>query len=158
MAENNNRKELERALNEFGDLIYRTSFIILGNQQDAEDVLQDTFIRYMEKSPVFKDYEHQKAWLLKVSHNLCKDLLRFKKRHTYVNIDEVEKSGSLSIGNEVIKYFISLPPKYKITLILFYVEGFQVSEISKIINISESAVKKRLQRGRNLIKVQLEEK
>ncbi len=153
----NKDNNLEQTIQEYGNIIYRTSYVMVGNEHDAQDIMQETFIRYMKKAPVFREKEHEKAWLLTVVHNLCIDMLRFRKRHLYVNLDEVDTVSRAQDENKVIKAILLLPAKYKMVLLLYYVEGFKVSEISRMIRISESAVKKRMQRGRELLRVRMED-
>ena len=80
-----NRKErnasLERVIDDYSNILYKICFMISKNEQDTKDVLQDTFITYMTKSPEFHFEEHKKAWLIKVSQNKCREFLRFHKRH-----------------------------------------------------------------------------
>lgn len=78
------------AVSNYGDMLYRLCFIILKNTADAEDAVQETFIAYTIKSPLFNDDEHEKAWLLKVASNKCRDMLRFRKRHPLTELSETE--------------------------------------------------------------------
>ena len=71
---------VREAVHKYGDMLYRLCFVMLRNTADAEDAVQETFIAYTTKSPVFSDKEHEKAWLLKVASNKCRDLLRFRNR------------------------------------------------------------------------------
>lgn len=88
--------------------------------------------------------------------NLCKDKLRFYKQHPYINIETIKTTYSEdSIDRQIFDILLELPPKYKAVLLLYYVEGYKCSEISKILKITESTVKKRLERGRNLLKKNL---
>ena len=90
-----------------------------------------------------------------VNANLCKDYLRFNRRHTYVNLEEVENVCASPEQMEILKEVLSLPARWKTVLLLHYVEGYQIKEISHITGLSESAVKKRLQRGREALKRKL---
>lgn len=148
-------EEVTYVINTYGNLLYRTGYILLGNPHDVQDVLQDVLIKYMEKAPSFHDREHEKAWLLKVTANLCRDCLRFQKRHSYVNLDQLDDICSSVEEKELLNEVISLPAKWKTVFLLHYVEGYQLKEIASIAGISENAVKKRLQRGREALKQQL---
>lgn len=70
----------EEKYNRYGDMLYRIAFLYLSNAQDAEDVLQEVFIKLLYSSPEFKSSEHEKAWLIRVTQNQCKNLLRSPKR------------------------------------------------------------------------------
>lgn len=82
----NSHKDIERIMEQYGSSIYRMSYYVLQNEQDAQDVLQKALIKYMQKSPVFSSASHEKAWLLRVTDNLCKDMLRFHKRNRHLNL------------------------------------------------------------------------
>ncbi len=72
---------IETAINKYGNMLYKICFIMLQNENDTEDAIQETFIKYYQKAPPFKDSEHEKAWLIKVATNQCRDMLRFRTRH-----------------------------------------------------------------------------
>ena len=72
---------MSSAIEKYGDLLYRTCLLMLKNTTDADDVVEDTYITYMQKSPEFSDSEHEKAWLITVASNKCRNMLRYKKRH-----------------------------------------------------------------------------
>lgn len=152
-----NEEEIRHVIDVYGNMLYRTAYILLGNIHDVQDVLQEVMIRYMEKAPLFKDAEHEKAWLLKVTSNLCKDYLRFNRRHTYVNLEQLENVCPAPKQRELLTEILSLPAKWKTILLLHYVEGYKISEISGITNLSENAVKKRLQRGKDALRQKLNE-
>ena len=146
--------DLEQTIDEYSDMLYKICFLILKNENDVKDVLQETFIKYMTKSPDFKSEDHKKAWLIKVSQNKCKEFLRFHKRHAAVPLDEVEKSISVTDGMDTYTTSIlSLIWNLKSVVILYYIEGYSVKEVAQILGISESAVKKRLERARKELKL-----
>lgn len=149
--------EIKNIIETYGNLLYRTAYMFLGNPHDVQDVLQEVLIKYMEKAPVFHEKEHEKAWLLKITSNLCKDYLRFNRRHTYVHLEDLENLPVTSSQREIIREIISLPAKWKTVLLLHYIEGYSVKETAKITGLTESNVKKRLQRGRDALKKQLTE-
>ncbi|OPX42558.1 ECF RNA polymerase sigma factor SigW [Ruminiclostridium hungatei] len=149
--------DLENAYSRYGNMLFKLCFVILSNTVDAEDALQDTFLRYINKRPVFNEPEHEKAWFIKVANNVCKDMRRFKLRHNTLHIDELSDYCSGEDQGHVLEQILTLPPKYKIVIHLYYIEGYNVEEIARIIDLSRSAVKMRLLRGRKLLKVELEE-
>ena len=113
----------------------------------------------MTKNLKFESVEHEKAWLIRVAMNLCKDKLRFYQIHPQINIDMIKTTYSnQSTERQILEILLNLPPKYKEVLLLHYVEGYKCHEICRILNITESTVKKRLERGRNLLKKNLEVK
>ena len=152
--------DLENTILKYSDLLYRICFLILKNEQDVGDVIQETFIQYMKKHPDFESEEKKKAWLIKVSQNKCKDFLRFHKRHSYVPLDEVEDilmgTSDVEPSHKVqLEEIWELEYKLKSVVILYYIEGYSVKETAKMLAISESACKKRLERARNKLKEML---
>lgn len=153
---NDEYRHIEYAVEKYSTMLFRICYTILSNEADAEDALQETFIRYMTKAPLFRDSDHEKAWLIKVATNVCKNMVRFKTKHACVNLEELKNIGISSTDTDVFSLIMRLPSKYKIVLDLYYIEGYKANEISNIIGISPVAVRKRLQYGRKLLKLELE--
>lgn len=149
-------EEIKELVDNYSSLIFRISYCILCNSADAEDAVQETFLRYITKAPDFNDEEHRKAWLIKVSANISKNMLMFRLKRETVNIEEVENIGIDQNDYEIFELIMSLPAKYKIVLTLYYVEGYKCKEIAEIISLSEEAVRKRLQKGRELLRKEIE--
>ncbi|WP_339255747.1 RNA polymerase sigma factor [Paenibacillus sp. FSL P2-0136] len=146
-----------KSYEQYADMLYRIALVHLGGRQDAEEATQDTFIKLMEKAPVFKDDEHQKAWLIRVITNHCKNLLGRGWRKREVKLEGVEPVTADNPEElAVLQLVLALPVKYKTVIHLYYYEDYPVQEISRILQISESAVKMRLQRGRQLLRLELE--
>lgn len=143
---------IENKINTYSDTLFRLCLITLGNSHDAEDAVQETFIKYLQKAPEFKNTEHEKAWLITVATNKCKDILRFKSKHQQINIDDINEFSNDSHDSGIIEALMTLPEKFKTVLILYYVEGYSTEEIARIIKRTKSAVKMRLQKGRSLLK------
>ena len=142
---------LEKLLDRYGDMLYRLCFVMLKNNSDAEDAVQETLIQYFKHAPAFADTEHQKAWLLKVAANKCRDILRFRSRHTYVELDSVSVPTPEEPDRSILDALMTLPEKYRLVMVLHYVEGYRVEQIARIIRRTPSAVKMRLQKGRTLL-------
>ncbi|ETT48470.1 MULTISPECIES: RNA polymerase sigma factor [unclassified Paenibacillus] len=146
-----------KSYEQYADMLYRIALVHLGSRQDAEEATQDTFIKLMEKAPLFKDDEHQKAWLIRVITNHCKNLLGRGWRKREVKLEGVEPVTADNPEElAVLQLVLALPVKYKAVIHLYYYEDYPVQEISRILQISESAVKMRLQRGRQLLRLELE--
>ena len=118
--------------------------------------MQETFLRYLTKAPEFESEEHRKAWLIRVSANISKNMQMFKLKRETVSIDDIENVGIARDDFELFELIMSLPAKYKIVMTLYYVEGYKSKEIAEIIDVNEDAVRKRLQKGRELLKVEFE--
>ena len=151
-----NRK-VEYAMERHGDMLYRTCLVYLASPDLAEDALQETFIRYLRKAPVFNDGEHEKAWLIRVATNICRDMLRFRRRRQFLSLADCEDLCTDDDSSaEVLEMVLRLPQKLKEALILHYVEGYKVKDIATLLGVSTAAVKKRLQYAREKLKLELE--
>lgn len=146
---------LEEVLNQYGTILFRYALMMLGTAQDAEDVVQDTLLTYWQKAPVFNDKDHEKAWLLTVTVNRCRDLLRKRMRRGETSLDNVAEvadiAAELSEDSGILEALIQLPEKYKKVLYLYYVEEYRIEDIAGIIGKTASAVKMRLKKGRELL-------
>lgn len=147
-----NIENIESIVSKYGDMLYRICYIILKSESDAEDIVQETIIKYIEKKPLLKDSQHTKAWLITVAKNKCKDMLRYKQRHQHIAIDNVREVSAQASENSILEVLMTLPKKFCLVLLLYYVEEYKIEEIAKIIDKTPSAVKMRLQKGRRLLK------
>lgn len=114
--------------------------------------MQETLIKYLQKAPVFEDAEHEKAWLIRVATNQCRDMLRFRSRHPVINIEEINDFTGEKSDSGIMEALMTLPDKFRTVLVLHYVEEYSIQEIAHIIGKSASAVKMRLQKGRRLLR------
>lgn len=138
------------------DTIYRLAFSRTKSQQYAEDITQDVFVKLMSANKKFESEEHLKAWLLRVTINLTKDLFAsawFKKNS---ELDE-DVSYTQEEKSDLWYAVMNLPTKYRTVIHLHYYEGYSVDEIAKITGASSGTVKSQLHRGRQMIKEILEE-
>lgn len=153
-------QSVEAVFQEFGNMLYRVAFVMMKNAFDAEDVVQDTLIKYMEhreRGSVFETEEHRKAWLIRVDINLCKNRLRFYKNHPKIGMEQLSRYYEEKEDTRLMDCLLLLPSRYREVLLLHYVEGYQGKEIAQMLGISESAVRKRLERGRGKLRDLLEE-
>ena len=139
------------AVERYGDMLYRICLLSLGNTADAEDAVQETFIKYVQKSPDFSSGEHEKAWLITVATNKCRDMLRYRTRHKTESEELLLGYAIEKEDSGILDALMELPEKYKTPLMLFYIEGYKVDETADIMGISLSAAKMRLSRGRKLL-------
>ena len=144
--------DARRAVSEYGNSLYRLCSVMTGNREDADDAVQECFLKYMEKAPDFNNTEHEKAWLIRVASNICKDMLRHRKHRSFVSLDEIRNLGTSEDNAQILEMLVSLEEKYRIVIHLHYVEGYKASEIASMLGITEAAVKKRLQRGRDALR------
>ena len=144
--------DTERAVEEYGNSLYRLCIVILQNCDDAQDAVQDCFLRYITKAPDFRSSDHEKAWLIRVATNICKDMLRFRKHADCLSIDEIRNLTSSEDNAQILGMLGLLEEKYRAVIHLHYVEGYGTNEISDMLGITSAAVKKRLQRGREKLR------
>ncbi len=144
----------------YAKTLFRIAFLHLGNTYDAEDVLQNVFMKLLYSAPHFSDEEHEKAWLIRVTQNHCKNVLKSSSRRNNSELNEEisqDKVSDLSKAIDISLKIKSLPVNYKTAIYLYYYEDLTTEQISKTLKISQSAVKMRLKRGRELLKSELEE-
>jgi RNA polymerase sigma-70 factor (ECF subfamily) len=147
---------VQQIVNKYSDMLFRICYCILCSKVDAEDALQDTFVKLITKAPEFTDDEHEKAWLIKVATNISRNMLMLRLRRSTTNLDDIAEIGVKDEDSEVFEAIMGLPVKYKIPMVLFYVEGYKTNEIADIMQISCEVVRKRLQKGRELLKIEFE--
>ena len=143
---------IEQIVDTYGNMLFRLCLITLGNANDAEDAVQETLIKYLQRTSQFENSEHEKAWLITVATNKCKDILRFRSRHSYVDIDEINEYTQDFTDSGIMDALMEIPEKFRMVLVLYYVEEYGIEEIAKIIGKTSSAVKMRLQKGRRLLR------
>lgn len=154
-TERPNSKEIEAAVKDWGDMLFRLSFTMLGNQADAEDAVSETIIKYIEKAPAFADKEHRKAWLIKVASNNCRDMLRADRRRRWVSLEDVTELCRQERDRDVMYELLNLPPKYRLAVYLHYVAGYKTAEMAGMLGISPAAARKRLEYGRKMLKLSM---
>jgi len=146
-----------RALEEYGDMVRRICFMHLKNYSDAEDVFQEVFLSYMLRGgKPFESHAHEKAWLIRVSINACKDSLKSFFRRKTVPLEEL--SGTLSYTQEthdILDAVLHLPSKYRDVIYLFYYEGYTAIEIGEILHKNVNTIYTWLSRGKAELKKQL---
>lgn len=149
-----------RALEEYGDMVYRIALLHMKNKSDAEDVFQEVFLRLVRYKDKIESEEHLKRWLIRVTVNCCKKQFdNAYRRYTVPLETENGKEPSWEMPEKddgVWESVQSLPEHYRGVIHLFYYEQYSVREIGGILEISESAVKTRLSRARDMLRDRLE--
>ncbi len=149
--------QVERAIAKYGDMVARICVLYLKNHADSEDIFQTVFLRYFQKAPPFDSDEHEKAWLLRVAINGCKDVLKSPWRQR-ITSDEVLAELPAPVREEqgeLLEVVLSLPKKYKEVLYLHYYEDYPAQEIALILKKNINTVYTLLSRGRELLKQQI---
>jgi RNA polymerase sigma-70 factor (ECF subfamily) len=140
------------ALKVYGSTILRLSYSYLHNLSDAEDVLQDTLLSLIKNTPVFSSSEHEKAWLMRVAINLCKNKLKSSWYKTVEIPDDLQAEGFAEEASEVLEAVQKLPIKYREVIHLFYYEGYSTFEIASFLHKKDSTVRSLLHRSREMLR------
>ena len=142
---------LEDVIPAYENTLYRAALAILGDPQEAEDVVQEAFLRLWEKDPAFESPAHQRSWLLKVTVNGCKSRLRAPWRRRTAPLLESNPAADPE-EHAVLEVIQSLPPKDRAALHLYYYEGYQTAEIAAMTGWREGTVRSRLARARDKLR------
>lgn len=154
-----NNTEYRRLATLYLDTIYRVALNGCKNHADAEDVVQNTFLKLLNNHNDFTDDDHARKWLIRVAINECNTLWRSPwKKHT-TSLDELSTEPTFSSPDKSELYYavMELPAKYRQIVHLYYFEGYSVREIAELLNLSETAVQTRLLRARKQLKDLLKE-
>ena len=147
----------EQVYDTYADMLYRVSVSILQSGVDADDAVHNAFCRYLESAPSVRDKEHEKAWLIRVTVNQCKDILRRRKVRAWLPFEELPEMAAPETGSPVLDAVAALPDKYREVVILYHLEELSVRETAAALTLSESAVKMRLARAREMMRDYLTE-
>ncbi len=150
-------QQAAQILDTYGDTILRYAYSYLHNRSDTEEVLQDTLIQFLKTRPVFESDKHEKAWLLRVAGNLCKNRLKYNRLRQTDELREeliAEQREDLSFIWDAVQ---ALPVQYREVIHLFYREGYSTREISQILGRKEATIRSDLSRGRGKLKELLKE-
>ena len=156
------KERLEQIFRDYYQLIYRVAFSQVKNHADAEDISQDVFFKIIRHDMRYQSMEHERAWIVRVTINLCRDLLKSKWHKTSVSMEEVSEAqrGSCEnfteIQDDMMWAVLQLPEKYRNCLYLFYYEDYSIKEIAQSLEMPENTVKTNLKRGRQALKEFLE--
>ena len=159
-------EQVSEMINRNSDMVYRLAFSMVKSVQDAEDVHQEVFIRYIRTNPLFESREHERAWFIRVTTNLCKNLWKSAWRQKMVSMDSLEETQegnayvqqSLNEEEELLVETVKrLPFKYRVVVHLFYYEEMSLEEIAQALNLKSSNVRTRLTRARKMLREWLKE-
>lgn len=154
-------EDVVKLFDSYADDLYRFAVSYVGSRHDAEDVVQDIFVKLLSR-PLLLQKKSEKSFLMTMTANKCKDLLRSSARKTSVDLESNEwqleyYDGFSERNKEVFDELMRLDPTYRSPLYLHYYEGYSYKEVSRILKISESAVAMRIKRGKDQLKIRLEE-
>ncbi len=150
-------QEVNTAIERYSDTVQRLCVVYLKNHADTEDVFQTVFFKYYLSSKVFESDEHEKAWIIRVTINACKDHLKSFFRSRTVPLDEIaELAAETSEENsDVLEAVLSLPQKYRDVVYLHYYEDYTAPQISKILHKNVNTIYTLLTRSKELLREKL---
>lgn len=142
----------------YGNRVLRLAFSYMKNYSDAEDVLQEVMFKWLNNRVKFESKEHEKAWLLRVTSNICKNKLKsfwyIKRKDLEENMEYLSKWNEEEIG--VLTLMNQLDAKYREVIHLYYYEGYSTQEIARLLGEQESTIRSRMSRARKKLKIDLE--
>ena len=152
------RSVFQATVGQYQDMVYRVALHQFGVLQDAEDAVQEVFLRLYTEEKLFESGEHLRRWLIRVTLNVCRDTLKSPWRKRRVPLDTVPDQPVFDAPEqgELYQAVMALPEKYRVTLYLFYYEELSTKEIAELLELRQTAVTTRLSRGRELLKKRLE--
>ena len=157
------RNEADRLVADYSDLILRLSYTYLGSTQDAEDICQTVLVKLMTSRQAFASREHERAWVVRVTANACKDLLRSASRQRSLGLDALggrepadrDAWEADAWGSPVARAVQHLVEEQREAIHLHYYEGYKIEEIARMTKASPAAVAKRLSRARDTLRTVL---
>lgn len=147
--------EIIQTIEQYSNTIFKVALSYTKGKAVAEDVMQDVLIKYMTNSTVFKDEEHKKAWLIRVTINECKQFFRSIWNARRIPLEDIYEFNTPE--RDIAFYAVmDLPIKYRIVIHLYYYEEMSVKEISRALKLNENTIRSRLHRARKMLKDVLE--
>lgn len=152
-------QEVNRVIDLYADTVRRICMLHLKNSADTEDIFQEVFLKYALSSVIFESAEHEKAWIIRVAVNSCKDLLKSFFRSRTVSMEDIVSLPAVQTEeyNNVLETVLGLPQKYKDVVYLHYYEGYSAVEIGKILGKNANTVYTLLARARKMLQERLGE-
>ena len=147
-------------LDKYSDMVLRIAYTYLKNRADAEDIVQDVFLRIIDKKPSFNDESHEKSWLIRATINMCKNKVNLFWNKNKCSIDDVQEfavSDKYNTDTSVFQAVMALGEKYRVVVYMYYYEGYSTPEIADVIGKNETTIRSLLHRARNKLKDMLKE-
>ena len=149
-------EEFAKIVTDTAAVMYRVSKSILKNDEDCEDAVQEAIAKAFSKLWSLKNESFAKTWLIRIVINECYSILR-KKKISFYNKEITLEEADSNDYSELYKALNELPADYRVTVVLYYIEGYSVKETAQILKVTEGTVKSRLSRGRKKLRGFLEE-
>jgi len=147
-----NKQEMEEKYDKYKDCVFRTAFAYFKNIADAEDITSEVFIKYFTSGKNFEDEQHEKGWLMRITINRCKDILKSCRIKKTIPLEEACNVAVNQEENTVYSAVMTLPKKDRLVIHLYYYEGYTAKEIAELWGKSPQSVRTRLTRARKKLK------
>ncbi|BCJ94926.1 DNA-directed RNA polymerase sigma-70 factor [Anaerocolumna cellulosilytica] len=152
---------IDNIIEKYSSMVYKLAYARTRNREDADDIFQEVFLRYIRKQPKFEKEEHEKAWFIRVTINCFNSFWKNSFRTHTVPLDmdfPINKTEDQIIrGYTLEEYLAKLPPVYRIAIHLFYYEDMSTAQISELLNRKESTIRMQLTRARRLLREYMKE-
>ena len=156
MASLGTDETISRVVRQYSPMLLRLAATRLPSTADAEDAVQEAFIKLLDRRPVFRDAGHEKAWLIRVTLQRAADIRRKKARED-IPLEAVTETAAPEQGQELLDAVRALPEKYGAVIHLYYYEGYSTKEIAKLLGLPAPTIATRLSRGRERLRQMLKE-
>ena len=152
------KTQFENYFKNYYALVFRIAFSELKSHADADDIVQDVFLKLLLYPPAFESTEHEKAWLIRITINQCKDYQKNKWNNSTIGFEHIPESEKAYFkvphveSDDTLWAVLELKENYRRPLYLFYYEDYSIKEIAALLHIPENTVKTNLKRGREQVK------
>ena len=150
------REEFTRAVLEYENTLYRVAKSMLGSEADCADTAQNALLRAWERLHTLRDPAYFKTWLTRILINECRAVLRQRARYAPLETEIAEGEAAPEGGGELYEAVMGLDEKYRLPVVLHYIEGFKTAEIAAMLRLPEGTVKTRLRSAREILREELE--
>lgn len=144
-------KQYIEIVEKYADMIYRIAYQKVLNRYDAEDIVQDVFVKLLSNKSYFRDEEHMKAWLIRVTINLCINYNKSLAKQKTVSVEQLDIPFTQQ-ETGILEELYLLPEDERNILYLYYYEGYKIREIAKILRQKQNTINSKLTRARNKLK------
>ncbi len=158
------RESFDAVMRKYSDMVYRLAYSRTGSTFDADDILQEVFLRYIRADKTYNDEEHRKSFLIRITINCTKSYVTsaWNRHRDFSEPDPNEGAEDPAIKatenkSDVMNALLQLPEIYRTAIYLFYYEDMSISQIAKTVKTTETNIKTRLSRGRDMLKEKLKE-
>ena len=149
-------REIINIYNRQADTVFYICYSFMKNKPEAEDMMQETFLRLISSGKTFENERHEKAWLIVTASNLCKNALkRHWRKEESIDDNVALASQVVESDNSVLEAILSLPTEYKTVVYMYYYEGYSTADIAGYLRCPHATVRSRLSRARKTLKTKL---